>query len=843
MLKRVLSAGCSNLVLYFQQLPVKKLLSVCYCVLLILFRAAGLHAEGSKELSANGGYRAFLFSSATGNASFPFPTLGTMKVYVKAGETIYTGSSAQGFGLGTINLRAPDGSTYTSGNAAAAGLISNRSQELAGPLPNAGGYTPFTVKVGAGQEGVWEIDFISQSNGVDMGNPDPVPVNANWTQPSGQYITAFDVSVRDVNNHNFLTGRVFTNVFSGILGTFDVGFNAILNILTKDGYQYTLDNNGQAGNGFTFFVNNKGFRNADGTASYLSVDNINSPNVNDPTMADTQSDITHKIFFNTPATDLPATASTPGGGTTWLLNPPGLITISNVGFTGIEGTAGIAGTNPLGSNFLFTSTGQGSFTIAIDVNNNGVFTDPIDRNLTGTVSAGANQVYWDGLDGQGNKTPAGSYNANITVTTKAGEVHFPFFDVERNVNGIKLTRINGGYSPDDTVYWDDTPVELIGTPPNPIKNLGGISSLVNGHKWGTPASNPQDDNDFGNNRGIDTWSYILSAPVTSSVAFQLKEADLAVDTIVSNSGCAGGPVAYTVVVKNNGPDDVTGSKFRFAFPNQISGITVSSNATSGTSAVSAETTSANEYDATLALAAGATRTFSISGTVAQSATGNVSVTASILRPADVTDPDATNPTDDAPPTDPVAECNALPSGTGCNNIKTSTTVFISAPNAGADQTVFQYETATLTGTGDGVWTQAAGDPVTAVIATPVNSSTTVSGLNNPGLYHFVYTNASACTDTVLVTVVAAGTTIPNIFTPNNDGLNDVFKITGLESYPGSQLIIFNRWGNEVYRADNYLNDWNGSGLAEGTYYYILNRKEHNGSTTAFKGWVFLKRTK
>jgi len=85
--------------------------------------------------------------------------------------------------------------------------------------------------------------------------------------------------------------------------------------------------------------------------------------------------------------------------------------------------------------------------------------------------------------------------------------------------------------------------------------------------------------------------------------------------------------------------------------------------------------------------------------------------------------------------------------------------------------------------------------------------------------------------------------IPNIFTPNNDGKNDDFVIKDLESYPGSQLLIFNRWGNEVYRADNYLNNWNGSGLAEGTYYYVLNRRERSGSITTFKGWVYLKRTK
>lgn len=131
----------------------------------------------------------------------------------------------------------------------------------------------------------------------------------------------------------------------------------------------------------------------------------------------------------------------------------------------------------------------------------------------------------------------------------------------------------------------------------------------------------------------------------------------------------------------------------------------------------------------------------------------------------------------------------------------------------------------------------------ATISNPASNITTVTGLDNLGLHHFVYTNGNGCTDTVVIKVIAADLEIPNIFTPNNDGKNDVFKITGLESYAGSQLIVFNRWGNEVYRSDNYLNNWDGSGLAEGTYYYILNRKDHDGAIVTIKGWVFLKRGK
>ncbi|OCX53417.1 hypothetical protein BEL04_03710 [Mucilaginibacter sp. PPCGB 2223] len=810
-------------------------------VLFVLLNNTLCFAEGSKELTANGGNRAYLYSSNTATPSFPFPTIGTVKVYVKVGETLNIGSSAQGIGSGTINLRAPDGSTYTSGNSATVGLIANRAQELAGPLPNTGGYTPYTRTVAAGQAGVWEVDFVSPNNGTPSGvQPNILPASAAWTQPFAEYIAAFDISVRDASNTSFLTGRVYTNIFSGLLGAYDIGFNAIVKILTKDGYQYTLNNNGQAGDGFAFFVNNKGFRDATGAASYKSVDNVTSPNVQDPRIADTQTDITHKIFFNDPAADLPTIANTPGGGTTWLLNPPFVPTISNVTFTGIEGTANVAGTSPMGGNIGFTAGANGTYIVAIDVNRNGVFTDAIDRQISGIVSAGANTIYWDGLDGLGNKVPASAakYTAAIKLSLYGAEVHFPFFDVERNVNGILLTRTNGNLAPDYTVYWDDSPITVVGTPSNPVKNTTGISSLVNGHKWGTPGSSPTE---FGNEKSLDTWAYAAGTPIVATVDFTLQETDLETVSITSNSGCVGQNAIYTVVVRNNGPSDATSAKFHFAFPAEITGVTVISTATTGTSSLTSGTVGNTAYDAVLNMNNGAVRTFTITGKVTGIPSGgSLNTTASMLRAADFTDPDATNP-DAAPPTDPTAECNSAPSGTGCNNIKTNSAIFAAIPNAGADQTVLQNTTVTLSANTTGNWVQVGAVPSVANIASPASATTSVTGLSAVGTYTFVFANSNGCPDTVLVHVINSSINIPNVFTPNGDGKNDQFVIGNLQFYPGSQLLIFNRWGNEVYRADNYINNWDGSGLTEGTYYYILNRKEPSGAITTFKGWVYLKR--
>jgi gliding motility-associated-like protein len=79
--------------------------------------------------------------------------------------------------------------------------------------------------------------------------------------------------------------------------------------------------------------------------------------------------------------------------------------------------------------------------------------------------------------------------------------------------------------------------------------------------------------------------------------------------------------------------------------------------------------------------------------------------------------------------------------------------------------------------------------------------------------------------------------IPNIFTPNVDGSNDVFQIKGLESFPDSKLQIFNRWGKLIYKNDDYKNDWDGKDHADGVYYYVLilkNGDQYHGTVTLLR---------
>ena len=81
-------------------------------------------------------------------------------------------------------------------------------------------------------------------------------------------------------------------------------------------------------------------------------------------------------------------------------------------------------------------------------------------------------------------------------------------------------------------------------------------------------------------------------------------------------------------------------------------------------------------------------------------------------------------------------------------------------------------------------------------------------------------------------------TIPTLFTPNSDGINDALVIGGLAGKSGANLVVFNQWGEEVYRSIDYKNDWEGTwnskNLPDGTYYYIF---QLNAVSEVKKGFV------
>jgi len=76
--------------------------------------------------------------------------------------------------------------------------------------------------------------------------------------------------------------------------------------------------------------------------------------------------------------------------------------------------------------------------------------------------------------------------------------------------------------------------------------------------------------------------------------------------------------------------------------------------------------------------------------------------------------------------------------------------------------------------------------------------------------------------------------IPNVITPNNDGKNDQFFITGIEQGVWG-VSIYNRWGEAIYENESFQNDWITT-KEEGTYFYYLT---HDDDCNEFKGWLYI----
>lgn len=168
--------------------------------------------------------------------------------------------------------------------------------------------------------------------------------------------------------------------------------------------------------------------------------------------------------------------------------------------------------------------------------------------------------------------------------------------------------------------------------------------------------------------------------------------------------------------------------------------------------------------------------------------------------------------------------------------------------AGPDRTIVEGFATTLQGSvvqGNG----------TAVAWTP-NSTLTGANTFSPEArplttttYTMTVTDANGCvgTDNAIVTVLPYCLKVMDAFTPNNDGLNDRWIVTnnGGACADLVKVAVFNRYGGEVYRNDNYTNNWDGTykgkPVADGTYYYVVTIRLINGTQVTVKGDVTILR--
>jgi gliding motility-associated-like protein len=87
--------------------------------------------------------------------------------------------------------------------------------------------------------------------------------------------------------------------------------------------------------------------------------------------------------------------------------------------------------------------------------------------------------------------------------------------------------------------------------------------------------------------------------------------------------------------------------------------------------------------------------------------------------------------------------------------------------------------------------------------------------------------------------------MPNAFSPNGDGHNDIFRVAGLTYQQVLYFRVYNRWGQEVYAGFNNEAGWDGTYKGQacdaGTYYYQVALAYPDGQTKVLKGDLLLLR--
>lgn len=568
--------------------------ALLFFVLVLPLAPKPARAEGSRELLANGGDRALtewrtsLYGNALRRRTF-------LKVYANAGETINLGSSAAGVGSGDIvvwnpglittyaqsqSLSLPAFSLSCKAAQSANGKLTTRAQELAGPAPATGGYTPCTYT--APTTGTYWVAFYGPSGGssdtAGSAGTTAVPV-INSTQNSG--VSAFDITVRNGANTVTYTGRVFTDYLVQQTGG-NGAANRIYSTLyavTKDGFKYQVDMRGLDPNAYVLYGNTVGFLNPDGiTPLYHDLYDGSNDSLTAPRGGVTLSPPTGYLFFNPPDAALPAS----------IVPTPLLPSVSSITFTGSAG--GVNGAFGIGGNFVYVGNVGGVSEVVITPyptsgDCSAVSFDPnlsTNRVLRAALPGGTQNLPWDGKDNAGTNMPI-SYPGNggpgfcFRATLHAGEYHFPLLDAENSMlGGPTITLLNppGGTCPlatCRTAFFDDrgykttngTTVGTVGSvlpgnnpPPSPYYSTAGFDTASTTiRKYGNDGSTG-----FGDKKGLDLWTYFPSPNVVERLyVVPQNPSDLAISKIHSGDFTIGVDNTYTITVRNVGTGPITGT--------------------------------------------------------------------------------------------------------------------------------------------------------------------------------------------------------------------------------------------------------------------------------------------
>lgn len=165
--------------------------------------------------------------------------------------------------------------------------------------------------------------------------------------------------------------------------------------------------------------------------------------------------------------------------------------------------------------------------------------------------------------------------------------------------------------------------------------------------------------------------------------------------------------------------------------------------------------------------------------------------------------------------------------------------FIANPTSGILPVVVSFTNNSI-GASSYVWDFGNGSVASTQTVSPQTYS--VAGIYTVSL---LATNGS-CSDTYFFTISVLNEEpiliIPNVFTPNNDSVNDVFKISSKNIIELS-CTIFDRWGLQMYSWNELKGGWDGKTdgkeVPDGTYFYIINAKDIDGKEIKKQGAVSL----
>ncbi|MBO9571744.1 MAG: gliding motility-associated C-terminal domain-containing protein [Chitinophagaceae bacterium] len=119
-------------------------------------------------------------------------------------------------------------------------------------------------------------------------------------------------------------------------------------------------------------------------------------------------------------------------------------------------------------------------------------------------------------------------------------------------------------------------------------------------------------------------------------------------------------------------------------------------------------------------------------------------------------------------------------------------------------------------------------------------------VNKPGTFRLTASNeCGSFTDEVVVLPGGCKLAIPNAFTPDGDGKNDVFKISKTYGLSSFYMQVFNRWGHKIFESRDQSQGWNGTLAGKncdvGSYAYIISYRIDDGTPVTLKGTVTLIR--